>query len=507
MFQILRRNFKLSSNNKLLITLVLSVFLLIAFVKSEETSKQDNSHKIFDEVNSIKLKDMKGLDVLLEESDMTYFAYYYKKTSPNSVKGAEFLKNISTKLVYLAHILMIDCDEIAQTDSFMCKKDPEVADGFPKMEVYSPPEYKINPYTKERNTHSRKMYDSAQVSENALYNFITRNIPARSTKITTENFENFVTNMEFNKVLLFTDKTRTPLLFRGISNFFYDRLIFGEVQKDQLALLKKFKVEIFPTLLVYQTHEDGMQLDEPHIEIYKGEIKAEDIVNFIGEFALREPLSRKIQNTSDLNEIRYKTSFKNLDKNTIGNYIKKFNEKRFVIYANDKEEIPEDIKKFNMHTHGFFHFINFECKKNTEAEEFCKENFKVTEFPSLILYKNVEKNFTNSYKKGGIFLPLELSAIEQDIYRIYQGNLKEGNSQTFSALTNESKIKKKIPFIYLHEGEIPLGLYLISSEEKFLKYVDFIVFEHPPKELVDQIKLKKLPQMIVLLQEEDKKDS
>src|SRR5690606_3076782 len=106
---------------------------------------------------------------------------------------------------------------------------------------------------------------------------------------------------------------KTPLLFRGISNYFSDRLLFGEVNKDQTALLKKFKITRFPTLLVYQTHEDEIQLDEPIIEIYKGEIKADEITNFIGQYALKEPLNKRIKRNPDgVDSLRYKVSFKNL---------------------------------------------------------------------------------------------------------------------------------------------------------------------------------------------------
>lgn len=499
--------FKLKKNMKLNLLLVSLAIIIISLSNCQESST-DNQDSVFDQVMGIKLKRMEGLEKLLDESDMTHFTYYYKKTSNNSKLGAQLLSNVSRKLAYLANIVMIDCDEIEPKDTPMCEKDPEAKDGYPKMEVYSPPEFKYNPYTKKLNRHTRKMYNTEQVSENLIYNFITQNIPARSLKINTENFEGFVSNLEFNKVLLFTDKAKTPLLFRGLSNYFYDRLMFGEVDKDQTALLKKFKIMRFPTLIIYQSHEDEINLDEPRVEVYDGDIKAESIANFIGQYALREPLTKKIQMAKENPEsIKYRVAFKNLNKDDIKKYLQKFSQKRFVIFANDKEDIPEDIKKFNMLTMGFFHFINFNCKADKESEEFCRTNFKIDEIPSLILYKNNEKDMIKSLDKSGISLPFDFSGIEREIYKEFDGHLKEGNPQTFSAMVNEVKINKKVPFIYLHEGEIPLGIYLISSEEKYTKYIDFIVYEHPPKEFIKQLQLTKLPKLVVLLQDSEKPDT
>jgi protein disulfide-isomerase A6 len=491
-----------------LILSILGMFIILATLPSIKTQEANKEEAIFDQVAGIKLKHIDGIAKLLAETDMTFFAYYYKKSSPNSRLGAEFLKPVSQKLAYLANVIMIDCDEIEPKNTPMCEKDPDAPDGFPKMEVYTPPEFKYNPYTKQVNTHTSKMYNSQQVSENMIYNFITQNIPARSVKLNTENFENFANNLEFNKVILFTDKSKTPLLFRGLSNYFYDRLSFGEVDKEQTALLKKFKIARFPTLLVYQTHEDEISLDEPRIEVFSGDIKADHIAAFIGEFALKEKLQDRInRSASDPDSLKYKVAFKNLKKDGLLLYMKKFSQKRFVVYANDKEEVPEDIKKFNMMSNGFFHFININCKSDPDTEAHCRATLKLDEIPSLILYKNLEKDIVKALEKSGNSLPLDFSGIESEMYKEFNGNLKEGNPSTFPALANEAKVNKKVPFIYLHEGEIPLGLHLISSDDRYTKFIDFVVYEHPPKEFLKNLQVNKIPQMIILIQDPEKKDS
>ena len=499
----------LKENRKIkALSLVLFLCFLLRVSANETQGKDQNSTiedtKVFDDIISFKIKDMNGIQKLLEETDMTYFVYYYKKTSRNSRLGAELLKPISKKLQFLANILMVDCDEVEQKDTAGCQKDPEAADGYPKMELFSPPEYKFNPYTKKLNSHDRKVYEIPQVNENLIYNFITKSIPSRAMKLTPENFENFASNLEFNKVILFTDKAKTPLLFRGLSNFFYDRLIFGEVEKSQQALIKKFKIIHFPTLMIYKTIEDEVHLDEPKLENYEGTINAENIADFLSSAAHAEPLS--LEKVKDRESLKYRNTFKTLQLHQIDDHIRKFSEKRFIVYLNNKEEIPADLIKFNINTNGFFHFININCKAGERTEQYCKETFKIDDYPTMLLYKNPERHIIKAFEKSGIVLPNDYHEIEREIYSQFQGNLKEGNPQTFKALTNEAKINKKIPFVYLHEGEIPLGLYLLSTEEKYLKYIDFVVYEHPPQEFLNNLKIKKLPQMIILLITEENTD-
>ena len=502
-----------SLNIKILPILIIFLLFLSKGVISDSTGESnsnsqadESSNDKFAEIHGFRLRHLDGIPQLLNETDMTHFVYYYKKTSPNSKLGAEFLTSISKKLLFLANIILVDCDEVegGAEDHPMCKVDPRSTDGYPRMEIYIPPELKVNPYTKQVNSHERRTYNSNEVSENSIYNFITQNILSRSTKLNSDNFDNFANNQDFNKVILFTDKSKTPLLFRGLSNFFYDRLLFGEVEKDQTALIKKFKVTKFPTLMVYQTHEDEIPLDEAKTELYKGEIKAEPIVEFLNNYGLKETLTQRASRSPA--ELKYKIAFKNLDRKNVMEYINKFNNKRFVVYLNNGEDIPEDVKKFNMMSIGFFHFININCKKDQETENFCKNTFRVSDFPSLALYKNVEKDMKKSLEKRPLVLANEYHEIDREVSKEYPSIMKEANPQTFASLLTEVKLKSKVPFVYLHEGEIPLGLHLLANEDRFNKFIEFIVYEHPPKDLMNRIRIKKLPQLIILLQQGDSAD-
>ncbi len=57
------------------------------------------------------------------------------------------------------------------------------------------------------------------------------------------------------KVLLFTDKRAPTTLYKGLSCRFRGRLLFGEVHRDVDAVVARYGVEAFPTLLVVKVRQ------------------------------------------------------------------------------------------------------------------------------------------------------------------------------------------------------------------------------------------------------------
>jgi hypothetical protein len=490
------------------------IFLnILTFIKTNESSGTEQNNKeeddIFKKILAIKVRHIEGLGQILNETDITYMAYFYVKNSENSRKGAEFLMKIAEKLDFLAGILLIDCDDFTPKDIEYCVKDPNAKDGYPKMVIYKPPEYRINPYTKERIPHSEIVYDKREVSEPTIYNFITSHILNKSIKLNSDNIEGFLSNVLYNKVILFTDKTQTPLLFRGLSSFYYDRLLFGEVEKDNTALLKRFNVKTFPTLLVYVTQEDNIYLDEPRIETYTDAIASRNIVMFINQFALPEKLYLKLARTENVEDLKYKIAIKELNKENYLKYLEKFISKRFIIYLSENDEIPEDIKKFNKYSSGFFIFVKFNC--SGENTEFCTDTFKVKKFPALLLiHKTVlgENKKESSNLKERLGKPIRLSMdyfnIVNEILIEFPSELKETNPMNFPTFISSANMGKRIPIVYFYESEIPLGLNLISTDQIYKKYVDFLGFENPSQEIMKNFQIKKLPATILIIPDNEK---
>ena len=79
-------------------------------------------------------------------------------------------------------------------------------------------------------------------------------------------------------------------MYRGLSGYFYDRLALGIVYETEKNLCKKLEITKFPTIMVIQTIEDDVIIDDPNTIIYDGKMDTENIVQFLEKYALKEKL-------------------------------------------------------------------------------------------------------------------------------------------------------------------------------------------------------------------------
>ena len=146
----------------------------------------------FSELKGIKITSETDITSLINSTDITYFLFYYKKKSSHSKGIGHLLTLIYPKIKYLAEFLLIDCDNGSLTSLTQCQNPKEVTDeNFVNFEIYEPPVYKFNPYTKKMNTHVKRFYDKTQVDEKSLFNYITRSIISRAQELNNENYEIF----------------------------------------------------------------------------------------------------------------------------------------------------------------------------------------------------------------------------------------------------------------------------------------------------------------------------
>jgi len=305
---------------------------------------------IIDEiVNSIKIRSKNHLMKLLNETDSTYMLYYYSKRSNNSIIGAAQLQIIDRKLDFLAKILFIDCEEVEIEEFPSCNtsnnKKPEF-DYFPRIRLLIPNSIKFNDQ-KEIIPHNEIGFNKEFVSDKTLFEFITENIISFSVRLNTDNFNILEKQSFFNKVILFTEKESTPLIYKGLSNYFYDRIVFSEVDKNQTNLCEKFNVTKFPTVLVLQNN--FFRKESPIVHKYEGMIFIKDLKEFIEKFAYKE--KHYMVRLEEIKDIRNPINF--LNKIDYDDFFEKNkNEKKIVYFHeddhdyNDEFSVPEDIKAF-----------------------------------------------------------------------------------------------------------------------------------------------------------------
>jgi hypothetical protein len=477
--------------------LIILIALYEIFCDTNSTTfTQKFDDDLFHSINGLTVRSENSIREILGKTDMTYFVYVYLKSSPNSRTGAEILAKVAEKLNFLAGILLVDCDDYETDNPKICTKPEGAKDGFPKMFLYVPPEFKHNPYTKQVNEHTTKPYDKNEVSESLIYNFIIQNIPSRSVALNTENHETFMSNFAMNKVILFTEKPKAPLMWRGLSNYFYDRIAFAHVGKDQTALTKKYQIQTFPTIIIHQVHEEEAPLETQTYQIYVGKLDATDIAQAFEKFALEEKMYIRAESVKNPEELKYRTVFKKLNKNDYEKYLSKFVGWKYIILMAINDEIPEAVKRFNKETAGFFHFVKFDCREN-----FCKDKFNVKTLPQLIYFTyspigNVDTQLSNSRN-----IPFQnYDSIYGEISDIFPEGFKTVDPYDFQKTIMESTSNKKVPLLYFYDdAEVPLGLRLLSSNPNYRKYIDFLEISNPPAELINKFKITSLPQLLFIV--------
>ena len=487
----------------------LHIFLILfLFILSINLSQEKSEIKT---LPGKKFSSQEEISEYLKTTDTTILVFYYKTASENAEEIAKNLKVVYSKLKYLIELISINCDDNTMEE---CTKteDNLMDEEFYRIEIYVPPLYKQNPYTKELNSHQKMQYAKSDTSDKALYKFLTKMIISREQVITNENYENFKTRANLNKAILFTNKKSSPLMWRGLSGYFYDRIALGIVYNTEKNLCKKLGVKDFPSVMVIQTIEDEVIIDDPQEIFYEGKMDTENIVNFLEKYALKEKLYIAEKKGGRTSNDKYLVYFNKLSAEKAMNFFKKKINKEVILYYDNNvkdgkityDNLSDDIKEFNSETHGFFQFGYVDCT-GEEKEKICRNNFKIKDFPNMVLYRP-EKDLKEKISKG-YELPLEMSNIRREINILFEPNVRSADPLNFQYMITESVQKKKIVLLYLFDGNINFGFNLITQKKLFSDFIDFIVMDNPPDDIRRKLQVKTLPSMNIIIPDASKTDN
>jgi len=154
----------------------------------------------------------------------------------------------------------IDCN----VNNARCSK--EGIQKFPTVRVYPP--QPIPAYNYDGELNGKNIAASASSYVQSLVQ-----------EVTDDNMEGFLkANPAIPKVILFTDKENTPMLWKGVSIRFEEKITFGIARKSQSDVVGKFSVKKFPSIILQKTGDR-----KPHI--YDGPIKFKDIFEWCNIFS------------------------------------------------------------------------------------------------------------------------------------------------------------------------------------------------------------------------------
>eukprot|EP00294_Goniomonas_avonlea_P010850 CAMPEP_0114558710 /NCGR_PEP_ID=MMETSP0114-20121206/10531_1 /TAXON_ID=31324 /ORGANISM="Goniomonas sp, Strain m" /LENGTH=398 /DNA_ID=CAMNT_0001744127 /DNA_START=149 /DNA_END=1345 /DNA_ORIENTATION=- len=167
-------------------------------------------------------------------------------------------EKVAKDLKGLVKVFGVNCDENKQ----LCTE--QGVSGFPTIKIYPPSLLGVQDFTGERNAKAIKKF-----ATRFMNNFV------KQVKSDTEPA--FVNpNPQIPKVLLFSDKSDTPPLFKGLAIDFKDKIHMGMVKSDDKALCSKYRVTKFPTILVLLQDKKPMR--------YDGKIEYQSLFQFLNPY-------------------------------------------------------------------------------------------------------------------------------------------------------------------------------------------------------------------------------
>ena len=174
---------------KFFLNSILLCLINLKFILNEQQTKEIPLSPLED-LPGLKINSIKEIETLSNKSDMTFFLVMYRTDSDNSKRSVTLIKEVYNRLDNLVEFYVYDCTENLEKQS-LCEK-PAGTDAFPKMVVFVPPEFRVNPYTKQPNHHSQIVFTERQVNVLTIYNFITNNIVSHAKNLNSDNIEEFL---------------------------------------------------------------------------------------------------------------------------------------------------------------------------------------------------------------------------------------------------------------------------------------------------------------------------
>mmetsp|Transcript_23127 Transcript_23127/g.35209 ORF Transcript_23127/g.35209 Transcript_23127/m.35209 type:complete len:405 (-) Transcript_23127:85-1299(-) len=198
-------------------------------------------------IGSASAKGLYEKDSLVEKlNELNFKTFIKKQDSMNHVKLIEFYKDdcancksfekeyndLAKQFKGIIKVTAVDCNSQKKIcDEYSVKE-------FPTLKVIPPGGFGVQDYAGERTAK-------------AIYPWVLKFHQHFVEKVTSEDLDAFLNkNAGKYKALLFTDKGKTPLIWRGLSVDLHNKMTLGVVQKEEKGVCSRYKVTKFPTILV-----------------------------------------------------------------------------------------------------------------------------------------------------------------------------------------------------------------------------------------------------------------
>jgi len=189
---------------------------------------------------------------------------FYKSHDRASQGYKDAWREVAEKLYGIIKVAAVDCREDA--DEAVCED----------FMVYDIPKVLVFP----ANSRAEPLTFNGQIQYGPIASFAVGQMESFVKLVTEGTYESFAReDFDKTKVILFTAKKVTPPLLRALSKEFKGRIVFGEVRESSTALINKFGIQSYPTILVLGDADNYSGVK------YEGEFKKDQITKFLRDHA------------------------------------------------------------------------------------------------------------------------------------------------------------------------------------------------------------------------------
>lgn len=205
---------------------------------------------------------------ILNEKGILMLEFHQRQPPPTLI--TEYSK-VAKGLAGIVSVAAMDCDLPGNKN--ICTK--EGVQSYPSIKIYGPGVKVDDDKTRKEGVDYTGVRTAKELTAAATSLLTDLHIQKLSDK---DSFDAFtLQNSQKPKAVLFTSKTETTNMYKGLSMQLHDGLDFAEVHESSSDIVEAYGISDFPMLIV--TKSDGS------VEVYEGQLKAPAVLTWLSQFS------------------------------------------------------------------------------------------------------------------------------------------------------------------------------------------------------------------------------
>mmetsp|Transcript_27938 Transcript_27938/g.73710 ORF Transcript_27938/g.73710 Transcript_27938/m.73710 type:complete len:642 (+) Transcript_27938:72-1997(+) len=377
-------------------------------------------------------------------------------------------EKVAANLQGLVKVGAVDCDK---NKALAAKFGTR---GFPTLKIF-PVDKTYNPYQKKSAKLPQEY--SGQRTAKGIVESVLRQLPNFVHVVSASNASVFLED-DYPKALLFSDKDTISPLMKALSIQFRNRMRFGQVLPSDNVLKGQFSISQSPSFLAVPGSDPKAAV------LHTGKLKKEDLIKFVSDHSLKSKRDDPILESMKLKLVRTLTSddFRSVvleDKQDI-----------WTVFFHSGDKVPSDLERLAT-SYPYFKHASFDC---SEYKDKCKEH-NVGLLPVLRMYQSDKTEYEDFRGSadclGECFKVGAMSEFVGEHVPNLVAAVTDANWNSFLAPAAE----RPRPLLLTRKQE-PSPLFK-SVALHYKGVLTFGLFANPPTRLIDQLNIKKLPQLVI----------